>query len=190
MLVGDSSGDVSGYGMFQPGSGEYFRISAVKDGREQLASLVNNAIVLDGMSVDSLSYRHSGPVFKIDITLPTVLMTDTANGELANKYSVEVNFSVDVFDNLGQFINTQEINIDAATVREIISPDGIVHLNLEWLAHDGEAPESKAGKKIATGAYISKFKFKARETNVKTQETTSTSDDTTKTFGFKRAKRK
>ncbi len=188
--VTKASGDVSGYGMFQPGSGEYFRISAVKDGREQLASLVNNAIVLDGMSVDSLSYRHSGPVFKIDITLPTVLMTDTANGELANKYSVEVNFSVDVFDNLGQFINTQEINIDAATVREIISPDGIVHLNLEWLAHDGEAPESKVGKKIATGAYISKFKFKARETNVKTQETTSTSDDTTKTFGFKRAKRK
>ena len=188
--VTKASGDASAYGAFQPGADEYFRISALKDGREWLASMANNTVTFDGMSVDSLSYRHSGPVFKVDITLPTALMKDTANGGITDKYSVEVTFSIDVFDNLGQFINTQEINLDASTVRQVISPDGVIHLNLEWLAHDGEAPESKAGKKIATGAYISKFNFKARETNVKTQETTSTSDDTTKTFGFKRAKRK
>ena len=95
-----------------------------------------------------------------------------------------------MFDNLGQFINTQEIRIDPEMVRQSISPDGVMHLSLEWLAHDGEAPKSKKGKKIGTGAYISKFNFKASETNVKSQETKTTKDDTTKTFGFKRAKRK
>ena len=53
-----------------------------------------------------------------------------------------------------------------------------------------EAPVSKKNRKISTGAFIAKFNFKASETSKKTRQTTSTSDDTTKTFGFKRAKKK
>ncbi len=187
--VTGASGDASGYGMFQPDADEYFRISVVKDGQERLTSLVDNSLV-PSMDVDSLNYRHSGPVFNIDITLPLALMTDTANGGGTAMFAVKVSFSVDVYDNLGQYINTQHVNIDAETVREIISSDGVIHLHLEWLAHDGEAPKSKAGKKVGTGAYIAKFKFKAREVNLKTQDTHMITDDKTKTFGFKRARRR
>ena len=185
-----STGDVSGYGSFQPAAGEYFRISALKDGKEHLANLNDGLLSINGAVVDSLSYRHSGPTFLVNISLPTALAMDTADGTIANKFDLEVSFSIDVFDNLGQFINTQEIRIDPESIRKTISSDGVLHLSLEWLAHDGEAPESKKGKKIGTGAYISKFNFKASETNVKSQETKTTKDDTTKTFGFKRAKRK
>ena len=188
--VTKSTGDVSVYGSFQPGSDEFFRISALKDGKEYLTNLSGGKLSFSGAVVDSLSYRHSGPTFMMNITLPTALAKDTADGSVANKFDLEVTIDIDVFDNLGQFINTQEIRIDPEMVRQSISPDGVMHLSLEWLAHDGEAPKSKKGKKIGTGAYISKFNFKASETNVKSQETKTTKDDTTKTFGFKRAKRK
>ena len=129
-------------------------------------------------------------MFKVDITLPTALLKDSLSGGTASLYSLDVNFGIEVFDNMGQFINSKDVKIEAASVRDMISPDGVIHLNLEWVAHDGEAPKSKAGKKIGTGAYIAKFDFKAVETNDRTQTTTSTSDDATKTFGFKRVKRK
>ncbi len=185
-----SSGDPSGYGVFLPAEDEFFRIGVLKDGREMLTNFANEVLTLNGMVVDSLSYRHAGPVFKVDITLPTALLKDSLSGGTASLYSLDVNFGIEVFDNMGQFINSKDVKIEAASVRDMISPDGVIHLNLEWVAHDGEAPKSKAGKKIGTGAYIAKFDFKAVETNDRTQTTTSTSDDATKTFGFKRVKRK
>ena len=185
-----SSGDPSGYGVFLPAEDEFFRIGVLKDGREMLTNFANEVLTLNGMVVDSLSYRHAGPVFKVDITLPTALLKDSLSGGTASLYSLDVNFGIEVFDNMGQFINSKDVKIEAASVRDMISPDGVIHLNLEWVAHDGEAPKSKAGKKIGTGAYIAKFDFKAVETNDRTQTTTSTSDDATKTFGFKRIKRK
>jgi hypothetical protein len=182
-----ATGDVGTYGQFMPGSDEYFRLSVNKAGIETILDLQDGELKALKSTVGA-DYSKSGPAFKVDITLPTVNIRDTIAGDF--RYDVDVRFSMDVFDNMGQFINTQTVNIGSSFVRELISEDGVMHLNLEWLNHDGEAPKSKAGKKIATGAYIAKFKFKAWEKNRKTQESTSTSDDTTKTFGFKRAKRK
>ena len=182
-----ATGDVGTYGQFMPGSDEYFRLSVNKAGIETILDLQDGELKALKSTVGA-DYSKSGPAFKVDITLPTVNIRDTIAGDF--RYDVDVRFSMDVFDNMGQFINTQTVNIGSSFVRELISEDGVMHLNLEWLNHDGEAPKSKAGKKIATGAYIAKFKFKAWEKNRKTQESTSTSDDTTKTFGFKRAKQK
>lgn len=188
--VTQANGNPFTYGAFQPKEDEYFRISVVGENGEQLTTLMNGMVTTGLGTVDSSTYTHSGPVFKVDISLPNALAKDTSGTGEIFLYDIDVKFTIDLFDNMGQFINSQDIDINAATVRNIIAEDGVIHLNLEWLAHDGEAPKSGKGKKIGTGAYIAKFDFKASETNMKTHQTTSTSDDTTKTFGFKRAKKK
>jgi hypothetical protein len=110
---------------------------------------------------------------------------------------------MDVYDNLGQFIAKQDVRMDLKSVGyDKITEDGVLRINLEWMAPDG-APVSKSGKKLGTGAYIAKFDFKSKATYVSDDPTTnedgstsykkgdviSTTDNTTKTFGFKRAKR-
>ena len=185
-----SNGNPNSYGIYTPAKDEPFRISVVKDGQETILDRTNDdMLAISGKIIDA-NYQHAGPVFDIEITLPSALMKDTLNGITSFINNIDVKFSIDVFDNMGQFINSQSININAETVRNITSDDGIIHLNLEWLAHDGEAPISKSGKKIATGAYIAKFDFKASEENIKTHEKSTTKDNTTKTFGFKRTKKK
>ena len=70
------------------------------------------------------------------------------------------------------------------------------------MAKDG-SPKSRKGRKLGTGAYIAKFDFESKATYVAQTRTTQedgpdyetgdvikTTDNTTKTFGFKRAKRK
>jgi hypothetical protein len=70
------------------------------------------------------------------------------------------------------------------------------------MAPDG-APTTKTGRKLGTGAYIAKFDFLSKATytadstpvqgessNYKKGDVIKTTDNTTKTFGFKRAKRK
>jgi hypothetical protein len=83
-----------------------------------------------------------------------------------------------------------------------ISEDGVLRVNLEWMAPGG-SPASKSGKKLGTGAYIAKFDFVSKATYIADEPSTSddgdvsykkgdvikTSDNTTKTFGFKRARK-
>ena len=83
-----------------------------------------------------------------------------------------------------------------------ISNDGVLRVNMEWMAHKG-APKSNSGRAIGTGAYIAKFDFESRATYVSAVETAKddgsaykqgevikTSDDATRIFGFKRSRRK
>lgn len=119
-------------------------------------------------------------------------------------FDMLISIKVNLFDNIGQYIAGKKIEIDMASHpewRSAVGDDGILNLNLEWLAHDGEAPISEKGKKLGTGAYISKFDFKAVQTCTEDYEETDgisctvgkkekVSDNSTKSFGFKRAKRK
>lgn len=181
-----ATGNEHAYGAYIPAADEAFRINVKKGGQESILKLDNGRFG-SALGFVGPDYMKSGPTFDVNITLPTAGIKDST-GDFA--YDISVKFSIDLFDNLGQYINSQEFEIDAETVRNVISEDGIIHLSLEWLVHDGEAPVSKKNRKISTGAFIAKFNFKASETSKKTRQTTSTSDDTTKTFGFKRAKKK
>ena len=83
-----------------------------------------------------------------------------------------------------------------------ISEDGVLRVNMEWMAPNG-SPTSKNGRKLGTGAYIAKFDFESKATYVAETSTAQddgpayekgdvikTTDNSTKTFGFKRAKRR
>ena len=187
--VTKANGNEFSYSAFPPAQDEAFRITVLKEGKEYFTNIMNNILMATTNAADN-SYLHAGPVFSIEITLPSALILDTLGGEVALVNLIDVKFSIEVFDNMGQFINSETITINGETVRKVISDDGVIRMNLEWLAHNGEAPISSKGKKIGTGAYIAKFTFKAKETNIKTQQKSSSSDDTTKAFGFKRAKKK
>ena len=187
--VTKANGNEFSYSAFPPAQDEAFRITVLKEGKEYFTNIMNNILMATTNAADN-SYLHAGPVFGIEITLPSALILDTLGGEVALVNLIDVKFSIEVFDNMGQFINSETITINGETVRKVISDDGVIRMNLEWLAHNGEAPISSKGKKIGTGAYIAKFTFKAKETNTKTQQKSSSSDDTTKAFGFKRAKKK
>jgi len=182
-----STGDISVYGTYPPELNEAFRITYKKEDSETIANLIDGILTVGSKNVGG-NYGHGGPTFDVEISLPVLLMTDSATG--GNLYDVSVKFNISVYDNMGQFINKQEVNLESATVRKVAAEDGTIRMSLEWLAQDGDAPISAAGKKIATGAYIAKFDFKSTATNVKTGESQKKVDDATKTFGFKRAKKK
>ena len=106
---------------------------------------------------------------------------------------------MNVYDNLGQFIADQNIRINLAELGyDKISEDGALRLNLEWIAPHG-SPASKKGRLLGTGAYIAKFDFESKATYVSDDvsgdtdyekgDVITTNDNTTKTFGFKRAKK-
>ncbi len=181
-----STGDASVYGNFPPEPDEAFRISYKKDDSETIGTLMDGILTVGSKNIGS-DYAHGGPTFDLEISLPVLLMTDSVSG--GDLYDVSVKFSFSVYDNMGQFINKQTVSIEPNTVRKVAAEDGTLRLSLEWLAQDGDAPISAAGKKIATGAYIAKFDFKSTATNVRTGDVQKSSDDATKTFGFKRAKR-
>jgi hypothetical protein len=111
---------------------------------------------------------------------------------------------MDLFDNLGQYVNTYTLDIpkeNFASIRNFVE-NGLLKLNLEWAAKDNEAPIAKEGNKIGTGAYIAKFDFTAESFCATTFDETSndykakcdeighkvekSSDNKTKTLGFKR----
>ncbi|MBQ5463956.1 MAG: hypothetical protein IIT53_08055, partial [Fibrobacter sp.] len=113
---------------------------------------------------------------------------------------------MDLYDNLGQYINTYKLDIpkeNFQAVRSLVD-NGILRLNLEWAAKDNDAPVSKKGHKIGTGAFIAKFDFTAEsfcastfdessndyklscdEVGKKVERATASK---TKTLGFKRRK--
>lgn len=166
----------------------------------------NNFIDRNGIlmgQIDTATYIGSGPNFEIEITMPSASFL-THEGQPMYDYRLKV--VMDLYDNLGQYINTYKLDIpkeNFAAMRNLVD-NGIFKMNLEWAAKDNEAPVAKQGNKIGTGAYIAKFDFTAEsfcatkfdESNndyklscenagVKAERVT---DSKTKTFGFKRKK--
>lgn len=182
----------------QPTDKEVFRLTVVgNNGKESIVD--GNTI---GVPLDA-TYTHGGPVFQLDISMAAAMM-----GGKTQKYLYDMMLSIEMnlYDNLGQFIANKTFKMDFAENtqwRDAISEDGILHLNLEWVAHDGTAPVSDKGRKLGTGAYISKFDFTAVKTctedvneeeeggiKCKIGQKDKTTDNTTKTFGFKRSNAK
>jgi hypothetical protein len=132
--------------------------------------------------------------------MPSALQTDDQGNPL---FDFEIKFTMNVFDNIGQFIAKQDVRIDMKDIGyDKISNDGVLRVNMEWMAHNG-APKSNRGRAIGTGAYIAKFDFESKATYVSAVETAKdngsaykqgdvikTTDDAIKTFGFKRSRRK
>lgn len=181
----------------QPAEGEIFRLTVVNyDGTESIVDANYN--IGTPLGTD---YAHGGPVFQIKISMPAAQMEGNATQYL---YDMKISIKANLYDNLGQFIVDKSINIDFATNpawRDAIAEDGSLNLNLEWVAHNGAAPVSASGKKLGTGAYISKFDFKATKIctedfeeedgiSCKVGQNSSDADNTTKTFGFKRGKKR
>jgi ABC-type uncharacterized transport system YnjBCD substrate-binding protein len=78
-------------------------------------------------------------------------------------YNIHLKIVMDLYDNLGQYINTYRLDIpqeNFANMRNLVD-NGTLKLNVEWAAKDNEAPVAKKGNKIGTGAYIAKFDFTA-----------------------------
>ena len=176
-----------------------FVTSAIIGGKN---NFIDGSGILMGQ-IDTATYIGSGPKFEIEITMPSASFL-THEGQPMYDYRLKV--VMDLYDNLGQYINTYKLDIpkeNFTAMRNLID-NGIFKLNLEWAAKDNEAPVAKKGNKIGTGAYIAKFDFTAEsfcatkfdESNndykltcenagVKAERVT---DSKTKTFGFKRKK--
>ena len=176
-----------------------FVMTATIDGK-------HNFITSDGTPLgqaDTVTYIGSGPTFKIEISMPSASFM-THSGQYMYDYSLKI--VMDLYDNLGQYINTYKLDIPKekfASIRNLVD-NGSLKFNLEWAAKDNEAPVSKKGHKIGTGAYIAKFDFKAQSYCAMTFDETSNdykaacktvgekveraTDNMTKTLGFKRKK--
>lgn len=178
--------------------GDIFRITVKNsNGTETLLNLNDNKLSATAIVLDTNTYKHAGPQFFVDITMPSALQTDDFGKPI---FDFDIRFTMNVYDNLGQFIANQDIRIDLDDIgRDKISEDGVLHLNLEWLAPNG-SPASKTGRRLGTGAYIAKFDFESKATYVAESgsgddldyekgDVIKANDNTTKTFGFKRAKK-
>lgn len=183
-------------------AGDIFRATIIKnDGTEALMSFKDGELATTGVVLDTNIYKHAGPQFIVEITMPSAQQTNEFGQPL---FDFDIMFSMDVYDNLGQFIADKDVRLKMKDIGyDMISEDGVLRINMEWLAPDG-APTTKAGRKLGTGAYIAKFDFVSKATytaedtpstedegsSYKKGDVIKTTDNTTKTFGFKRAKRK
>ena len=183
-------------------AGEIFRATIIKnDGTETLMSFKDGELATTGVVLDTNIYKHAGPQFIVEITMPSAQQTDEFGKPL---FDFDIMFSMDVYDNLGQFIADKDVRLKLKDIGyDMIAEDGVLRINMEWLAPDG-SPTTKTGRKLGTGAYIAKFDFVSKATYVaddtsavqeegnsyKKGDVIKTTDNTTKTFGFKRAKRK
>ena len=148
-----------------PNPEEDFRLSVLSGNTETLFAHGKTKLVPYGslLSYDTAAYKHGGPVFNIDVEMPILMQKDSLD---KFAWQAEVAFSVDIYSNLGTQVtfteysfNLEDIGIDKLT------SDGTIQLRLEWLPHDGD-PTAEIGKKIATGAYVARFNFKAKETAI------------------------
>ena len=174
-----------------------FVTSAIVNGKNNFID--ENGTLLG--QADTSIYTGSGPNFEVEITMPSASFV-THEGMPMYDYHLKV--VMDLYDNLGQYVNTYKLDIPTenfASMRGLVD-NGIFKFNLEWTAKDNEAPVAKKGNKIGTGAYIAKFDFEA-ETFCATKFDESNNDyklkcekkgikadkatgSKTKTFGFKR----
>jgi len=155
-------------------------------------------------AVDTAAYRNSGPNFEIEVTMPSASFL-TKDGQ--NMYDIHLKIVMDLYDNIGQYINTYRLDIPRENFTDFrnLVDNGTLKLNVEWAAKDNEAPVAKKGNKIGTGAYIAKFDFTAETFCASKFDGTSndykatcpeigakmdkSTDNKTKTLGFKRRKK-
>ncbi len=182
-----------------PSKEEHFRLTVLnKDkehplakGKKQLYSTFGEA------SYDTSTYKHGGPVFNIEITMPSALV------EVAGEKSWDflISFELSLYDNLGQFVNATEYKFILSQIGyEHITIDGVLSLNLEWISQDFQAPVSIDGKKIATGPYIARFNFSSiatylidatgEEDSYKKGDRIKTKEEKTSSFGFRRQEKR
>ena len=176
-----------------------FVTSAIINGKRHF--ITGNGTYLG--QVDSAAYVGSGPNFEIEVMMPSSSF-NTHEGK--PMYDFHLKIVTDLYDNLGQYINTYRLDIpkeNFATIRNLTN-NGTLKLNVEWAAKDNEAPVAKKGNKIGTGAYIAKFDFTAEPFCATVFDATSNdykascstigektgkaTDSKTKTLGFKRRK--
>lgn len=138
-------------------------------------------------------YAHAGPVFRIEVIMPEVL-DSTQLGEAKRAY--EVSLAMDLFSNIGAYVNHAVYKFDPMEYAEYISAaNSSLTFYLEWCAPE-DYPLSAEGRKIATGPYIAKFTAKAKGKYVAAhpdesdnQKSYNANESLTKTFGFRRTKK-
>ena len=176
-----------------------FVTSAIINGKRNFIS--SNGTLLG--QVDTAAYFSSGPNFEIEVMMPSASFL-THDG--IPMYDFHLKVVADLYDNLGQYVNTYKLDIpreNFAAIRNL-TDNGTLKLNVEWAAKDNEAPVAKKGNKIGTGAYIAKFDFTAEPYCAATFDANSNdyksscsaigekagkvTDNKTKTLGFKRKK--
>lgn len=168
-----------------------FRLTTLNKSNETVVVAEGNSKLHDVLSSPIRNYVHGGPVFMVEIALPDVL-DKTELGEAKRDY--DVNLEMDVFNNMGSYVNRATYSFKSSQLQEYISASSTLTLYLEWCAPE-DYPKSADGKKIGTGPYIAKFNTKAKSEYLPQKadegdrtETFKDSDTFTRTFGFRRAK--
>lgn len=180
-----------------PNADEHFRLtilSADKEaplakGKGKLTSTLGEA------PYDTNTYKHAGPTFIIEASVPSAL--SESNG--VRTWAFQISFEAFLYDNLGQFINSASYSFLFSEIGyDKISSDGVLTLQLEWMAQDGLAPVSDGGKKIGSGPYIARFNLKSTASymadasgeadSYKKGDVIKVREEKTSTFGFRRTK--
>ena len=169
-----------------------FRLTTVNKSNETVVVAEGNSKLHDVFSAPIRDYRGAGPKFMIEIALPDVL-DKTELGEAKRDYKVDI--EMDIFSNLGHYVNKATYSFMSSALQEYISAASTLTLYLEWCAPE-DYPVSSAGKKIGTGPYIAKFNTGAKSDYLPAKadegdrtEALKDSDTFTRTFGFRRAKK-
>jgi hypothetical protein len=178
----------------EPADGEQFRLTVLSNATETLIASGKGELTKATSAATSDSSAHSGPTFDLKIRIPAAVATTTDGTRVRTYY---VSFSADLFDNIGHYVNTASYSFPLSDIGyDKLSSDGTLTLRLEWVAHNGMAPAAESGKLVGSGAYISKFDFKAKSLcNVKDTDSgckakgqaDKNSDNVTRTFGLRRA---
>ena len=185
------------YGGFEPLANENFRLTGINREGATVVIAAGEHKLHDVFSAPIKDYKHAGPVFMIEVALPDV-RDSTDLGEAKRNYDIKL--ELDIFSNMGAYVNHMSYKFTSAQVMEFISASSTLTLYLEWCA-PVDYPASADGKKIGTGPYIAKFNTEAKSpylasteesadgaTKYRT-ETLKDTDTFTKTFGFRRAKK-
>lgn len=136
---------------------EHFRLSVANSSGEKVIASGSETLEKVDMSV-AKDYKHAGPVFKLDITLPEV-HDKTELGEYKRHYRIDI--ALMLFNNQGSYVNEMNYQFDLDELIEFVSANNVLTLYLEWCSKE-EAPVSLEGRKVGSGAFVAKFDFEAK----------------------------
>ena len=180
------------YGGNRPKINENFRLSLINKDDAALVIAAGDKNLQPVTMQPLPKYRHAGPVFKFDVTLPEV-NDKTTNGEFKRNFIIS--FEMGLFNNMGSYVHGTKYKFNSKDVQDYISANNVLTLYLEWCAPE-DFPVSQDGKKIGTGPYIAKIDTKilghyvAKESDKGDNKAElKNSDSFTKTFGFRRTKK-
>jgi hypothetical protein len=136
---------------------EHFRLTVANEAGEKLIASGKETLEKVNTSI-AKDYKHAGPVFRLDITLPEV-HDKTELGEYKRLYRMEI--ALMLYNNQGSFVNKMSYKFNLDELREFVTANNVLTLYLEWCSQE-EAPVSLEGRKIGSGAFIGKFDFEAK----------------------------